>query len=374
MRIYWYWPFAREEDFAISTSALTSDDDHLLCQAIDRPGTPSSTDPRVEVRCNLADVTSDHAGTLGWAISRTRTYESRRRARRRALTEGEFDVAHIWFHNYFTDAVDLPRAKKHTSALLCNVHDVRPHQPRLPSLVLDRVLGRLYRSSGTLIIHHEDLREELADFGVDPAQIVVVPHQVPSFRTVQEPRPVPSTHHVLFFGTFRQNKGVPVFIEAIKALGSELDDVTFHFAGRGDPGIEKLVRAAASTQPNVSAEIGWITSTRKHELYDRASLVVLPYTSFSSQSGVLHDAYGHHLPVVVTDVGALGSTVREDQTGWVAEPGDPDSLAGCIRAAVGDEDSWRAAGIAAATVARERNAEKTGQRLRQLYERLLSDQ
>jgi glycosyltransferase involved in cell wall biosynthesis len=53
------------------------------------------------------------------------------------------------------------------------------------------------------------------------------------------------------------------------------------------------------------------------KLFAEASLAVLPYTNFHAQSGVLHLALSHGVPVVVTDVGALGEFVRQEQVGTV---------------------------------------------------------
>jgi glycosyltransferase involved in cell wall biosynthesis len=47
--------------------------------------------------------------------------------------------------------------------------------------------------------------------------------------------------------------------------------------------------------------------------------VVLPYTSFASQSSVLLQAYSYGKPVVVTNVGGLAEAVFEDQTGEVSQ-------------------------------------------------------
>jgi glycosyltransferase involved in cell wall biosynthesis len=66
------------------------------------------------------------------------------------------------------------------------------------------------------------------------------------------------------------------------------------------------------------------------DLFDRSRLVILPYTNFTAQSGVLHLALAHGRPVVATDVGALGECVRLWGIGQVAPPCDERSLAGAI--------------------------------------------
>ena len=45
---------------------------------------------------------------------------------------------------------------------------------------------------------------------------------------------------------------------------------------------------------------------------------------------MLADAYAYRVPLLVTDVGALGETVRHDRTGWVVPPNDADALASTL--------------------------------------------
>ena len=121
---------------------------------------------------------------------------------------------------------------------------------------------------------------------------------------------------VLCFGTLRRNKGIPELLAAIERIGPDAG-IRFRIAGRGDADLEAAVAAAAARLPQLDAELEWITPDRKVELFRAADLAVLPYTAFSSQSGVLHDAFGSHLPAVVTDVGALPASVARDRRGLV---------------------------------------------------------
>ena len=147
---------------------------------------------------------------------------------------------------------------------------------------------------------------------------------------------------VLCFGTLRRNKGIPELLDAIERVGPDAG-IRFHVAGRGDPDLEAAVLAAADRMPQLRAEIDWITPERKTRLLREADLMVLPYTAFSSQSGVLHDAFGSHLPAVVTDVGALRASVVDGAAGWVVDPGDPEALAGALRDAFADPTAWQRA-------------------------------
>ena len=62
------------------------------------------------------------------------------------------------------------------------------------------------------------------------------------------------------------------------------------------------------------------------DVMEEAAVVVLPYRQIES-SGVLATALGYGRPVVVTEVGSLGDTVRELGAGAVVPPEEPAALA-----------------------------------------------
>ena len=80
----------------------------------------------------------------------------------------------------------------------------------------------------------------------------------------------------------------------------------------------------------VADRIDWrlrfVTEDEIADVMEEAAVVVLPYREIES-SGVLATALGHGRPVVVTDVGSLGDTVREFDAGAVVPPEDPAALA-----------------------------------------------
>ena len=365
MRIYWYWPFAREEDFALAL-AMPGPDDTLVLHALDRPGVPRLDQGRVTIHADLPDVDVVRERSVAWARSRASTYRRRAQARRRLVEREHFDVSHVAFLNQYTDIVDLPRLTRATR-LVTTVHDVIPHRSRLPRAVQHRLLARLYSVCGTIVVHHADVKTELTDrFDVDPASVHVVPHWVSPFRAPDDRRTLSPEHRVLFFGTLRENKGVRVLLDAIARMPADVD-LKFHIAGRGNAELERAVNAAAERFPNVTAELEWITPERKAELFRAADLVVLPYTAFSSQSGVLHDAFGNHLPAVVTDVGALRSSIQDPGAGWVVPPNSADDLAAALIDAFRQPPEWQRRADAARSVAIDQAPERVGAALRAVY-------
>jgi glycosyltransferase involved in cell wall biosynthesis len=227
------------------------------------------------------------------------------------------------------------------------------------------LLGRQYTAANTIVVHHESVRARLvAEFAVDPARVHNVPHWV--IPAPAEPRARPSASpQILFFGALRRNKGVDVLLDAFAALPDR--DLRLVVAGRGATDVEQEVRDAAARDPRVVAEIGFVAEARKHELFRASDLVVLPYTEFSSQSGVLHDAYAHHRPVVVTDVGALGESVRDDGSGWVVPARDAEALAETLTTALANGEAWTRAAAHAGSVGLDRSPDATARRLRAVY-------
>ena len=203
----------------------------------------------------------------------------------------------------------------------------------MPAAVETRLLRQLYRDdcAGHLIVFHDVLKQELtSDFGVAPERVSVLPHPLDG-RDLRDPTLAkPDRPFALVFGTLRTNKGIPVLLEALRSIGDEPTSTSLW------PAVKRILssrlgwwRRPAGSH-SLRAEIGYVSKERKRELFSTASLIVLPYTRFHSQSGVLADAYAYRVPLLVTDVGALGETVRHDRTGWVAPPNDADALASTL--------------------------------------------
>lgn len=367
MRIYWFWPYVHGDQLVLP-AAVPRVGDHLVLHTMrDRIDAAEVAGLPIELDATLATPTDTRERSIRWMASRVTTYVMRVVQRRRALRTGAYEVCHVVFSNYFVDGLDFRRIARR-AALVFEVHDVVPHQSRVPKRVERVLLSLLYRSPGQIVVRHEFVRDGLVErFGVDASRITVVPWHVPVVPGVERDAPGDEAT-VLFFGTLRRNKGVAELLLAIERLG-DLDTVSFVFAGRGFPEVEQQIRDAAAKDSRIRFEQGYVPAARKHELYAAADLVVLPYTEFSSASAVMCDAYAYHLPIVATDVGGLGASVRADATGWVVAPGDPEALASAIREAIDDRPAWQLAAENARRTAAERTPQRIAAMLRALYER-----
>jgi len=137
---------------------------------------------------------------------------------------------------------------------------------------------------------------------------------------------------LLLFGTLRRNKGIDLMLDALKHVpGAQLT-----IAGEFEtPALRDEILARLQDKALAVRLIDRIIPEDEvAKLFADAALAVLPYTNFHAQSGVLHVALAHGVPVVVTDVGALGELVRKEGVGIVSPPNDAMAFAQAIRRAL----------------------------------------
>lgn len=376
MRILWYWPHPQQV-LNPAAEPLLRAGDSLVVQCLATYQGQRGDDPRVEFRRELPlSPGLRRFPAVARRVLRNESYVRRAVLRERLVRGNKFDVCHVETPNYLTDALALTRIRRLVPLVLV-VHDVVPHEERLPDSIERRLLHRVYRSADVYVVLHEVIGARLTnDFGVDPADVVVGEHPLTSVDAPTAPGLLeraggaPTPVNVLFFGTFRHDKGLPVLLDAAHRLKGEVG-VQIHVAGGGEHSLERMVSDAAAGGI-VTAEIGRVSASRKDELFRSADVVVLPYGDaqrFQSQSGVLADAYAYCRPVLVTDVGALGATVRSDATGWVVPPGDAAALAHELRLLASRVEPRRAATAAIDAVRHRYSYDSYGLTLRRAYVR-----
>jgi glycosyltransferase involved in cell wall biosynthesis len=81
---------------------------------------------------------------------------------------------------------------------------------------------------------------------------------------------------------------------------------------------------------------GFVPGDMAAELFQRASVVAVPYIS-AATSAVLMTAYVFSKPVVVTRVGSLPEYVQDGVTGVLVPPADVEQLAGAIVRLLSDD-------------------------------------
>lgn len=220
--------------------------------------------------------------------------------------------------------------------LVTTVHDVDPHPGDSDTRRLPLWAPRLMiRQSQHLVVHGEGLKRAVVQRYSKPADHVhVLSH--PVIRRYAElagrqdikRKTGDRAFRLLMFGRIFAYKGLEFLIRAEAELANSLPDLRVTIAGRGDD--PRMFSALMGNPGNYDIRNRFIDDAEVAQLFVDADAVVLPYTE-ASQSGVLNVAAAFGKPVIATDVGELGSTVRSNRLGIVVPPKNVQQLADAIR-------------------------------------------
>jgi glycosyltransferase involved in cell wall biosynthesis len=278
---------------------------------------------------------SSFQNPLRWGSSRIIHYIKRERAFLRWIEENEaYRDIHFQEYTPWLAPRHFRLLKARGKRLFFTVHNIYPHiyLPGVPKTLFHSWNRAAWRLCDALFVHTEGLQELLSAFlGTAHPPIFVVPHGVwssPANPAVGDERV--QRGHLLFFGQIRSYKGIHVLLRAME----KLTDCTLTVAGAPkELDYQRRIQTQVAQLPSNQVELieRFVEEDEMARLFERSSLLILPYTSFASQSGVLQDALTFGLPVVATDVGALGESVRRWGIGTVVPPNDDAALAGAIR-------------------------------------------
>jgi glycosyltransferase involved in cell wall biosynthesis len=253
-----------------------------------------------------------------------------------AVRSREPDVVHVVLPH---PSIGLALPFLGDPGVVVTIHDPIPPTPASPLdypwLLLNELVKRGYRwAADELIVHGERLRDSLVAAGSDPARVTAIPHGNYSFFTRWRREGVSEEADlVLFFGYIAEHKGLEYLLRAEDRLAQRVPGVRIAVAGKGELGrYERFI-----TDPDrYEIRNEFVPNEDVAELFQRAAVVVLPYTS-ATQSGVIPIAYSFGTPVVATDVGSLPEVVDDGRTGFVVPPRRPDALADAVATLLSDD-------------------------------------
>lgn len=231
---------------------------------------------------------------------------------------------HIWL------SFALPLLKIFNYKIVITFHDPKPHigENYLRTRIIN-FMGRLF--SDRIFVHGIKLKEMMVyEYNASEKHIHTIPigeHNVEPF-TKHVKNNVQTDHNmVLFFGRIWEYKGLSYLIKAEPLISEEIPDVKFVIAGKGED-FQKYEDLMTNRNRFIVYN-RFISYKEGAELFQKSSLVVLPYID-ASQSGVVITAYGFKKPVVATNVGSIPEIVDNNVTGIIVPAKDHVKLAEAI--------------------------------------------
>lgn len=201
------------------------------------------------------------------------------------------------------------------------IHNAIPHEKRF----FDKALAKyFFKKCDSFVVLSEPVKDDLQML-LPKATILVTPH--PIYDQYKERinksdacRLIgidPQKKNLFFFGLIRDYKGLDLLIEAMTFLD---DSYQLIIAGEcyGDFQKYQDLIDKSHLKENIKIFEQYIPDDMVTTLFSAADVLVLPYRD-ATQSGVVAVAYQMELPIIATNVGALGQAVLSSSTGIVVE-------------------------------------------------------
>jgi glycosyltransferase involved in cell wall biosynthesis len=183
------------------------------------------------------------------------------------------------------------------------------------------VLHRMLRTWGTMVDAYIALtqfgREKFIQGGLPPDRLFVKPNFVHSAT----PPGQGDGGFALFIGRLSEEKGIRPLLVAWKRLG-----MTLPLKIAGDGPLRAEVQAATQCLANVEL-LGHVSKDRVADLLRRAQVLIIPSICYEGFGMVVVEAFAAGVPVIASNIGALGELVDHGRTGLHARPGDAEDLA-----------------------------------------------
>jgi glycosyltransferase involved in cell wall biosynthesis len=257
----------------------------------------------------------------------------------KALAEGPFDAL---FYNTQTIALfGLPLMRRFPTIISADATPINmdtvaagyDHRPAsgtpldYAKFVWQR---RVFRRATALVAHSEWVKQSMIlSYGVRPERVSVIPLGI-EVKDWAMPTRVPSNFasrpaRLLFVGGQFERKGGRILLEAFTnglSKRCELDIVTR----------DQFVDADESVRVHRGVNAG---SSEIKQLFAKADIFVFPTLGDCSPQVVI-EAMASGLPVISTEVGAIGEEVEDGVTGILVPPGDADALARAVNVLLDD--------------------------------------
>lgn len=286
----------------------------VVCPANHEARATMETNPLIDVRVCCERATSISVTLLTKLVDNLRFVASSCKALLNTTKPGDIVhfqyILHLPFGLIFFACVRSKRAH-----IVFTVHDPVPHKFLFPPVLRTIETGALrcaYKWSDVLIVHSEAGKRKLMEaFSISSTKIRVIAHGPYELKKKISACPESGRLEVLLFGSFRENKGLHLAIEATQQLAREGVALRLTIAGqvvnrKEDAYWQRCRKLIDSASTAICLKEGFVPNEKLADLFSSCHCFLLPYTTFSSDSGVAYMALANAKPIVSTDAGGLG--------------------------------------------------------------------
>lgn len=247
---------------------------------------------------------------------------------------------------------------------------------------LSRALeSHVFKSAHQVTTICEGLREEIADRGIAPDKITVIPNAVDtgSFTFGAPPRPELQRQLGLdgktvlgFIGSFYAYEGIPLLLEALPALLARHPDLHLLLVG-GGPQEQVITETIARLGLDAAVTMtGRVAHDTVQDYYNLVDIFVYPRLAMRLTELVTPlkplEAMAQGRLVVASDVGGHRELIRDGDTGTLFAAGNAGALVDAVDGLLSRRDDWqRMRANGRAFVERERTWAASVDRYRTVY-------
>lgn len=217
--------------------------------------------------------------------------------------------------------------------LMATFHDVKIHEGE-KSFLFKLTAYSAAKLSKKVFVHGERLKNLIKEeYNLPENKVCIVPLgenemiKLSLFKSYEMKNLKEDGNLILFFGRIYKYKGLECLIKAEPLITKEIPNAKIIIAGRGEN--FRIYEDMMVNKNNFVVYNEFISFKKGAELFQRSSIVVLPYLE-ASQSGVVPIAYGFKKPVIISNVGSLPEVVEDNKTGLIIPSKDHVALAEAI--------------------------------------------
>ena len=274
----------------------------------------------------------------------------------------DFDVVHIHTLYRFHDLAAAIVARRNHVPYVIQAHGSldpwhRAHRRRPKDLYHALVEDPIIRGAAVIVCTSERESRSIRELRYEvPRWVIPIGIDVDSLRNPAPPdafpgiRPEPDERILTFIGRLTAKKGVPLLVEAFRAVAADYPTARLVIAGPDDEAIGARLSAALADARLVArvAFVGPVDGEVKRALLQRSDVFVLP--SADESFGVaIAEAMAVGCPVVASPEVAIQDVIARAGAGIVAMR-EPEAIARAIRVILGDPSGAAAMGDAGKAV------------------------